>query len=146
MSLGEHNDRGDRLRVALDHYLDLGRGLRGGKDETAIWPCPSCGRGSFVARFEEGIAGCVEESCEVSSEMELPELIAYLDPELSAGDTRGANERFGEIFAAAVKREQEREEQRKERRRRDRQQKRQRRTEIDEAREQEQGWSQEGLF
>lgn len=146
MSLGEHNDKGDRLRVALDHYLDLGRGLRGSTDETAIWPCPSCGRGSFVARFEEGVAGCVEGRCGLPAEMELPELIAYLDPELSAGDTKGANERFGEIFAAAVKREQEREEQRKERRRRDRQQSRRRRTEIDEAREQEQGWSQEGLF
>jgi hypothetical protein len=147
-SLAEHNDRADRLRTALDHYLDLGRGLRAGdpeRDERAIWPCPTCGRGSFVARFEEGVAGCVEEGCEVPSEMELLELVAYLDAELATGDTRRATERFSEIFEAALKREQQREEQRKERRRTDRQRRRQR-AELAGSEGERPQWSQEKLL
>lgn len=148
MNLAEHNDRADRLRIVLDHYLDLGRGLRAGgpeRDETAIWPCPTCGKGSFAARFEEGVAGCVEESCEVPSEMELLELVAHLDAELPTGDTRGANERFSEIFEVTLKREQQREEQRKERRRTDRQRRLQRAELVGSEGERPQ-WSQEKLL
>lgn len=129
MSIGDHNSRADRLRVALDHYLDLGRGLRGeglseGRGEVAIWPCPSCKQGTFVANLDEGVAGCVGEGCETPSSMDLVEMVAYLDEELEVGDRQRAGERFAGILEAAVRGEQESEEGRKEEKRQEREEKR----------------------
>lgn len=76
--------------------------------------------------------------------MSLTELVAYLDHEVPTGDVRRANERFAEIFEAAVSREREREEQRRERNRRARDE-RQRRREWAEAENAEQGFP-EQLF
>jgi hypothetical protein len=87
--VGSYSSRAERLRIVCDHYLDLGRGLREASGKAAIWPCPACGRVSFVASFDEGIAGCEEEGCEVPAAMGLLELLAYLDEGLEAGDERG---------------------------------------------------------
>lgn len=113
MGVGDYNGRAERLRVVLDHYLDLGLGLRDQTGETAIWPCPSCGEASFVARFEEGVAGCVEEGCGVASSMDLPELISHLDEGAQAGDRRGAGKRFSELLETSIEHEQELEQRRK---------------------------------
>ena len=104
--------------VACDHYLDLAASLRDSEGGRAIWPCPVCGRASFVAHFEKGVVGCTEERCVAPSSMNLLELVAYLDEELVAGDERGAAKKFREILEEAVGREQEYEAERKERRRR----------------------------
>lgn len=73
-----------------------------------------------MAVFDEGLAGCNEESCELPSSGELLELVTYLDEELQVGDREGASEKVGEIVEAAIGRDQEREQARKSRRRRSR--------------------------
>lgn len=108
MTVGNYSSGAERLRVACDHYLDLGSGLSEQSGKTAIWPCPACGRPSFVAAFDEGWVGCTEERCEVPSSMGLLELVAYLDEDLQVRDERGASEKFREILDAAVRVEQER--------------------------------------
>lgn len=133
------------MKIACDHYLDLGLGLREASDEVVIWPCPSCGRASFEARFEVGTAGCSEQDCEIPASMGLTELVACLDREVAADDIRRANERFAEIFEAAVGHEQERENQRKERNRRVRNE-RKRRKESAETIDEDQGFSEQHLF
>ncbi len=145
-SLGpdDYNGRADRLKIACDYYLDLGLGLRETTDKVVIWPCPSCGKASFVANFDEGVAGCTEQGCETPRAMGLTELVAYLDRDVPAGDVRRANERFAEIFEAAVGRERERENQRRERNRRARDERRRR--ESAEAGNAEQGFSEQQLF
>lgn len=145
MGLSDYNGRAERMKIACDHYLDLGLGLREATDEVVIWPCPSCGRASFEARFDQGIAGCTEQRCEAPRAMGLSELIAYLDRDVPADDVRRANERFAEIFEAAVGREREREGQRRERNRQTRDERR-RRKESAEAGNAEQGFSEEQLF
>lgn len=76
--------------------------------------------------------------------MGLNELVACLDRDVAAGDARRANERFTEIFEAAVGRERERENQRRERNRRSRDERR-RRKELSEA-ENKRGFSEQHLF
>src|SRR3712207_8947806 len=59
------------FRSVCDHYLDLGQGLHEGSGKAAIWPCPACGRASFVASFDEGVVGCAEgRSEEHTSELQ----------------------------------------------------------------------------
>lgn len=55
-----------------------------------------------MAVFDEGLAGCNEESCELPSSVELLELVTYLDEELQVGDREGASEKVGEIVEAAM--------------------------------------------
>jgi hypothetical protein len=143
--MGTYSSRTERLRIVCDHYLDLGQGLHEGSGKAVIWPCPACGRLSFVARFDEGLAGCAQERCDILASMGLLELIAYMDEGLEVGDERGASEKFGEILEAAVRREQEHEAERKERRRRAREE-RYWKKELKRARESEQGSSEERLF
>jgi hypothetical protein len=143
--VGDYSSRAERLRIVCDHYLDLGQGLREGSGKAAIWPCPSCGRVSFSASFDEGVVGCAEEGCEIPASMGLLELIAYLDESLEVSDERGAGQKFAEILEAAIRREQEHEAERKERRRRAREERYWQR-ELKRARESEQGRSQERLF
>src|SRR5215210_9069330 len=116
--IGNYSSRAERLRIVCDHYLDLGRGLREASGKVAIWPCPACGRASFSASFDEGMAGCAREGCGLPASMGLLELIAYLDEGLEVGDERGASEKFGEILETAISRAQEHEAERRERRRR----------------------------
>ncbi len=143
--IGSYSSRADRLRIVCDRYLDLGRGLRDASGETAIWPCPACGRASFAASFDEGIAGCAREDCRIPASMELLELIAYLDEGLEAGDERGASERFGEILEAAVSCEQKHEAERRARRRQAREERYWQKG-LERAREREQGPSEQSLF
>lgn len=143
--IGNYSSRAERLRIVCDHYLDLGRGLREASGKVAIWPCPACGRASFVASFDEGIAGCAQEGCGIPASMGLLELIAYLDEGLEVGDERGASEKFGEILEAAISRERELEAERKERRRRAREERYWQKG-LKRARESEQGRSEERLF
>lgn len=145
MGVGDYSSRAERLRIACDHYLDLGRGLREGSGKAAIWPCPACGRASFSASFDEGVVGCAEERCEVPASMGLLELVAYLDEHLMVGDERGAGQRFSEILEAAVRQEQEYEAERKERRRQAREERYWQKG-LKRAREREQGCSEERLF
>ena len=142
---GSYSSRAERLRIVCDHYLDLGRGLREASGKAAIWPCPACGRASFVASFDEGIAGCAREGCGVPASMGLLALIAYLDEGLEVGNERGASQKFGEILEAAISREQEREAERKERRRRAREESYWQKG-LNRAREGEQGCPDERLF
>jgi hypothetical protein len=143
--IGTYSSRTERLRIVCDHYLDLGQGLHEGSGKAAIWPCPACGRVSFVASFDEGLAGCAQEGCEIPASMGLLEFIAYMDEGLEVGDERGASEKFGEILEAAVRREQEYEAERKERRRRAREERYWQKG-LERARESEQGCSEERLF
>jgi hypothetical protein len=143
--IGTYSSRTERLRIVCDHYLDLGQGLHEGSGKAAIWPCPACGRVSFVASFDEGLAGCAQEGCEIPASMGLLEFIAYLDEGLEVGDERGASEKFGEILEAAVRREQEYEAERKEGRRRAREERYWQKG-LKGARESEQGSSEERLF
>jgi hypothetical protein len=138
--IGTYSSRTERLRIVCDHYLDLGQGLHEGSGKAAIWPCPACGRVSFVASFDEGLAGCAQEGCEIPASMGLLEFIAYMDEGLEVGDERGASEKFGEILEAAVRREQEYEAERKERRRRAREERYWQKG-LERARESEQGCS-----
>lgn len=144
-AIGNYSTRAERMRIVCDLYLDLGRGLREESGNRAIWPCPACGSSFFTARFDEGVAGCVEEGCAVPSSMDLIDLIAYLDGGLEAKDRRSANEKFGEILEAAVRREQELEDERKESKRQSAQQRRWQRG-LKRARARRQGCSQEQLF
>jgi hypothetical protein len=143
--IGNYSSRAERLRIVYDHYLDPGRGLREASGKAAIWPCPACGWASFVASFDEGIAGCAQEECGIPASMGLLELIAYLDEGLEVGDGRRASEKFGEILEAAKSREQEHEAQRKERRRRAREERYWQKG-LKRARESEHGSSEERLF
>jgi hypothetical protein len=143
--IGTYSSRTERLRIVCDHYLDLGQGLHEGSGKAAIWPCPACGRVSFVASFDEGVVGCTQEGCEIPASMGLLELIACLDEGLEVGDERGASEKFGEILEAAVRREQEHEAERKERRRRAREERYWHKG-LKRALESEQGCSEERLF
>ena len=145
LGLDDYNGRAERLRIACDHYLDLGLGLREASDEVVIWPCPSCGRASFEARFEGGTAGCTKQDCEIPASMGLIELVACLDRDVLADDIRRANEKFAEIFEAAVGRERERENQRSERARQTRHERR-RRKESAKAEDDRQGFSEQHLF
>ncbi len=142
---GNYSSRAERLRIVCDHYLDLGRGLREGSGKAAIWPCPACGMASFVASFDEGIAGCAQEGCGIPTSMGLLELIACLDEGLEVGNERGASQKFGEILEAAISREQEHEAERKERRRRAREERYWHKG-LKRARESEQESSEERLF
>ena len=144
-AMGNYSSRAERLRIVCDHYLDLGRGLREASGKAAIWPCPACGRASFVASFDEAVAGCAQEGCEIPASMGLVELIAYLDEGLEVGDEQGAGQKFGQILEAAVRREQEYEDKRKERRRWAREQRYWQKG-LKRARESEQGQSEERLF
>jgi hypothetical protein len=139
------SSRAERLRIVCDHYLDLGRGLREASGKAAIWPCPACEQVSFVASFDEGVAGCAQEGCGIPASMGLLELIAYLDEGLEVGDERGASEKFGEILETAIIREQEHEAERRERRRRAREERYWQKG-LERARESEQGHSDERLF
>ena len=98
-----------------------------------------------MASFDEGLAGCAQEGCEIPASMGLLEFIAYMDEGLEVGDERGASEKFGEILEAAVRREQEYEAERKERRRRAREE-RHWQNGLKRARESEQGSLEERLF
>ncbi len=109
MAINSYSSKTSRLETICDHYLDLGRGLREQSGLLTIWPCPDCGRASFVASFDEGIAGCPEEGCEVPASMGLLELVAYLDEDLEVGDERGAHEKFTEILEGSIREQQERE-------------------------------------
>jgi hypothetical protein len=131
--------------VACDHYLDLGRALREGSGSVAIWPCPSCGKPSFVARFEEGAAGCTEARCEMPASMGLLELIAQLDEDLAAGDERAATKKFGEILEEAVRTEQGHQVRRRELEQRAAQERRWQRG-LTRARIEKEGWPQQNLF
>jgi hypothetical protein len=142
-AMSNYSSRADRLRIVCDHYLDLGRGLREGSGRAAIWPCPACGRASFVASFDEGTVGCAREGCEIPTSMGLVELIACLDEDLEVEDERGARQRFDEILEAALSREQEHEAERRERRRRAREE---RYWQKGLERERERGHSEERLF
>ena len=137
--------RAERLWVVCDHYLDVGRALREGSGRVAIWPCPSCGKPSFVARFEEGAAGCTEAGCEVPASMRLLELIAHLDENLATGDEQAANKKFGEILEETVRAQQEREVRRGESKQRATQERRWQRGLTRESNEKE-GWPQQNLF
>ena len=143
--IGNYSSRAERLRIVCDHYLDLGQGFHERSGKAAIWPCPACGRASFVASFDEGVVGCAEEGCEIPASMELLKLIAYLDEGLEVGDERGASQKFGKILEAAVRREQEHEAERKERRRRAREERYWHKG-LEQARESEQGYWEERLF
>lgn len=118
MTTNIYSSKASRLEVICDHYLDLGRGLREQSGLLTIWPCPGCGRASFVASFDEGIAGCTEEGCEVPASLELLELVAYLDEDLEVGDERGASEKIGEILEGSIREQQALEADRQEQRRR----------------------------
>jgi hypothetical protein len=145
VQIGSRSGRAERLRVACDHYLDLGRALREGSGSVAIWPCPSCGKPSFVARFEDGVAGCTEAGCGMPASMRLLELIAQLDEDLAAGDERAASKKFGEILEEAVRAEQERQVQRGELEQRAAQERRWQRG-LTRARIEKEGWPQQNLF
>lgn len=145
MGIGGYSSRTSRLEAICDHYLDLNRGLRESSGRQVIWPCPSCGQGSFVAKFDEGVVGCTEEGCEVPSSMGLLELVAYMDEDLEVGDERGASEKFGEILEGAVRKQQEREADRQEQRRRAREERYWQKG-LTRARKREQGHSEERLF
>ena len=145
MQIGSRSGRAERLRVACDHYLDLSRALREGSGSVAIWPCPSCGKPSFVARFEEGAAGCTEAGCEVPASMGLLELIAHLDEDIASGDERAATKKFGEILEEAVRSEQERQVRRGELEQRAAQERRWQRG-LTRARIEKEGWPQQNLF
>lgn len=118
LGIGNYSSKASRLETICDHYLDLGQGLREALGRQVIWPCPTCGRASFVASFGEGIAGCAEKGCEVSASMGLLELVAYLDVGLEVGDERGAHEKFAEVLEGSIREQQEREADRQEQRRR----------------------------
>ena len=77
--------------------------------------------------------------------MGLIELVACLDRDVLADDIRRANEKFAEIFEAAVGRERERENQRSERARQTRHERR-RRKESAKAEDDRQGFSEQHLF
>lgn len=98
-----------------------------------------------MAKFEEGVVGCMEEGCEVPSSMGLLDLVAYLDGDLEVGDERGASEKFGEILETTVRRGQEREADRQERRRRAREERYWQKG-LRRAREREQWHLEESLF
>lgn len=143
--IGNYSSRTERLRIVCDHYLDLGQGLHEGSGKAAIWPCPACGRASFVASFDEGVVGCAEGGCEIPASMGLLEFITCLDEGLEVGDERGAGEKFDEILEAAVRREQEYKAERKEQRRRARKERYWQKG-LKRARESEQGRLEERLF
>lgn len=143
--VGTYSGRAQRLRVVCDHYLNLGCGLREESGSRAIWPCPNCGSSSFVASFDEGVAGCGEEGCGVPPSMDLIDLIAYLDEGLQPRDRRSAHEKFAEILEAEVRREQEREGERKERKLQASQERRWQRG-LARAQARKEGWPQERLF
>lgn len=124
MNLDDYNGPGERLQVVCDHYLDLATGLRDSEGKTAIWPCPECGEGSFVATFEQAVAGCTNEDCEVPASMQILELVAYLDPQLDTEETQQAGQRFSRILEARIKAEQQRQQDHNESRRRIREEKR----------------------
>lgn len=145
LGLDDYNGPAERLKIVCDHYLDLGLGLREATDGFVVWPCPSCGQASFVAKFDQGIAGCTEKDCGASPSMGLTELMAYLDEDVPEGDARSANAKFSEIFEAAVGGERERETQRRERNRRSADQVRRRKGSAMDAGE-ERGFSDEQLF
>lgn len=143
MEIGNYSSKASRLESVCDHYLDLGQGLREASDRQVIWPCPSCGRGTFVATFEDGAVGCVEQLCKVSFSMGVLELVGYLDE--GVGDQRGAAEKVGEILEAAVRQEQERQEERKESKQRAAEQRRWQRG-LAKTRARKPGYSEERLF
>ena len=145
MGITNHSGRADRMRLVLDHYLDLARALREGAGSVAIWPCPECTNPSFVASFEEGVAGCSEVGCSLPASMDLLELICYLDENLVPGDRRFAGEKVGEILEETVKREQEREDEEKERRRKAREDRRWQKG-LTRARVKKEGWPEQSLF
>jgi hypothetical protein len=145
LGIGNYSSRTSRLEAICDHYLDLGRGLREQSGQLTIWPCPSCGQGSFVASFDEGTVGCTEEGCEVPSSMGLLELVAYLDEDLEVGYERGTSGKISETLGAAVRQEQERQEERKESKRRAAEQRRWQRG-LAKARARKSGYSEKRLF
>lgn len=118
MNLDDYNGPPERLEVVCDHYLDLAASLRDSEGKTAIWPCPDCGEGSFVATFEQAVAGCTNEDCEVPASMQLLALVAYLDPDLDGGDTQDAGQRFSQILEASIREEQQRQQDRTQSRKR----------------------------
>lgn len=124
MNLDDCNGPAERLEVVCDHYLDLAAGLRDSEGRRAIWPCPQCGEGSFVATFEQAVAGCTNEDCVVPVSMQLLELVAYLDPQLDTEDTQQAGQRFSQILEARIREEQQRQQDRNESRKRVREEKR----------------------
>jgi hypothetical protein len=143
--VSNYSSRAGRLEVICEHYLGLEQGLRESSGRQVIWPCPSCGEGSFVASFEEGVVGCVEEGCGISSAMGIVELIAYLDKGVEKGDERAAMDKAGQILEAAARQEHEHQEERREDKRRAAEQRRWQR-ELARARSRESGHPQETLF
>jgi hypothetical protein len=145
LGIDNYSSKASRLEAMCDHYPDLGRGLREQSGQLTIWPCPSCGRASFVACFDDGIVGCTEEECEVPESMGLLELVAYLDEDLEVGDEREASEKIVEILETTVRREQERASDHQEQRRRAREE-RYWQEGLARARAREKGWPEERLF
>jgi hypothetical protein len=143
--VSNYSSRAGRLEVICDHYMGLEQGLRESSGRQVIWPCPSCGQGSFVAFFEEGVVGCGEKGCRVSSTMGIAELVTYLDEGVEKGDKRAAMEKAGQILEAAVRQEHEHQEERREDKRRAAEQRRWQR-ELARARSRESGYTQETLF
>lgn len=145
MGVSNYSSQAGRLEVICDHYLGLEQGLRESSGRQVIWPCPSCKKGSFVATFEKGVAGCAEKVCGVSSSMGIVELIVYLDAGVGEGDERAAMEKAGQILQAAVRQEHEHTQQRKEDKRRAREERRWQRG-VARARARQSGHSEETLF
>jgi hypothetical protein len=145
LGIGNYSSKASRLEAICDHCLDLGRGLREQSGPLTIWPCPGCEQASFMASFDEGIAGCAEEGCEVPASMGLLELVAYLDEDLDVGDEQGASEKIGEILETTVRREQERDANRQEQRRRAKEERHWQRG-LARARASKKGWPEERLF
>lgn len=145
VNLTDYNGPGERLLVVCDYYLDLAASLRDSQDKTAIWPCPECGVGSFVATFEQTMAGCTNEACVVPASMPLLELVAYLDPDLDGEDTQGAGQKFSHILEARIRADQKYKQERKERRRRAREENRWQKG-LQRQRAREQGETEDTLF
>lgn len=122
MGIGDRNGPAERLAAVLDHYMDVG--LRDEAGSVAVWPCPSCGKASFFARLDEGVAGCTDERCGVSPTMDVLDLVAYLDDRLEPGDRPGAHRVFEEVLEEAVRGERERERELEARRRKLREERR----------------------
>ena len=131
--------------MVCDYYLDLAASLRDSQDKTAIWPCPECGKGSFVATFEQAMAGCTNEDCEVPASMQLLELVAYLDPDLELENTKDAAQHFSRILEESIRAEQQRQQDRNESRKRVREENRWRKG-LQEQRAREQGETEDTLF
>ena len=145
MDITGHNDHSDRLRVVCDYYLDFAMALRDPDNERAVWPCPSCEQASFAASFETGAAGCTNENCEAPSSMQLLELVAYLDPEMTPDDKRAAAQRFSQILEDRISTEQQRQHQRSESRQRAREESRWQKG-LQNQRSKQQGGSEDTLF